>query len=88
MSEIRNEGITNSSSSYPCNLRESVANVSLLKPEWIAQAREKRSSAVIMNDGFGNRGAQPGHALRQTRRHSPAMQRQISDSGRLHEVIL
>ena len=40
-----------------------------------------------MNDAFGDRGAEPGHALGQPRRHAAAVQRQIGDSGALHTLI-
>src|SRR5262245_20548000 len=59
-----------------------------LKPKRIAQSREKRRSAVIMNDGFGDGRAKFGHALGEPLRHAAAMQRQICGSGAFHWEIL
>src|SRR5205814_10460696 len=57
-----------------------------LKPEWIAQARENRRRTIITNNYFGDCGAEFGHPLGQPLRHASAVQRQISDSGTLHDA--
>src|SRR6266567_76162 len=59
-----------------------------LKPEWIAQTREKRRGAVIVNNRFRDRSPEPGHSLRQPKRHMPTMQRQISNSRTLHDFSI
>src|SRR5205814_7216649 len=57
-----------------------------LKPEWIAQAREKRRRTIITNNYFGDCGAEFGHPLGQPLRHASAVQRQIGNSGTLHDA--
>ncbi len=59
-----------------------------LKPKGIAQSRQESRGAVIVDDGFGDRGAEFGHAFGEPLRHAAAMQRQICDSGAFHIVIL
>src|ERR1051326_7418119 len=55
-----------------------------LKPEWIAQARQKRGGTVVVDNCFGNRGAQAGHPLGQPVRHAAAMQRKVGKSRAFH----
>src|SRR5579864_1543401 len=55
-----------------------------LEPERIAQTGEKLRRAVMIEHALGNGCAQHGHALRKPRRHTPAMQRKIGNSGALH----
>jgi hypothetical protein len=42
----------------------------------------------MVQNAFDDAGAQLGHALREPRRHTSAMQRQVSDSGAFHLSIL
>ena len=55
-----------------------------LEPERIAEAREKRGGSVIVNDGLGDRGTEPRHALGEPWRHTPTVQRQIRDARPFH----
>src|SRR3954470_4864100 len=59
-----------------------------LEPERIAQPGEQFRRAVVVENTLGNRGAQHRHALGKPRRHTPAMQRQVGDSGALHNSIM
>ena len=42
----------------------------------------------MMDDGFSNRSAEPGHTFGQPARHATAMKRKICDSGTLHGQIV
>jgi hypothetical protein len=46
-----------------------------LKPERVAQPREQFAGSVMIEDAFGDRCAEFGHALGQPCRHTPAVQR-------------
>src|SRR5581483_3907399 len=56
-----------------------------LKPEWIAEARQKFSGAIACDDVLRNGSTEFLHPLRKPRRYTAAVQRKISKSGALHE---
>ena len=51
-----------------------------LEPERMRQAAQQLVAAVLMDDRLADHRAQPRHAVREPRRHPPAMQRQIGAS--------
>ena len=59
-----------------------------LEPERIAQPREQRGAAVVMEHALGDRRAERHHPRRQPRRHASAVQRKIGDARSLHDPIV
>src|SRR4030095_8017117 len=55
-----------------------------LKPEWIAESREKCGASVIVDDCFSNRRAQNGHSLRQPFGDAPAVKRKVRGARAFH----
>jgi hypothetical protein len=59
-----------------------------LKPERIAEARQERGAAVVMDDALGDGCTEYRHTRRQPRGHSTAVQREIGNTRALHPIIL
>jgi hypothetical protein len=58
-----------------------------LKPEWVAQPGEKFIVAVMKKDAFRDPGSERRHPRRKPGRHAAAVERQIRNSGTLHNSI-
>src|SRR5262245_547675 len=59
-----------------------------LEPERVAETREESRSAVIPNDGFGDRRAEFGHPFGEPLRDVAAVQGKVCESGAFHVVII
>jgi hypothetical protein len=46
----------------------------------MSKATQQLVATVVMDDRLGDDRAEPGHAIRQPRRHAPPMERQIGAS--------
>lgn len=55
-----------------------------LEPEGITEARKKFRRAIVIEDGFDNRGAKGGHSLGEPRRYASTVQGQIGGAGAFH----
>ena len=55
-----------------------------LKPEWIAEACQKRRGAVVVDDGLGDGGAEPGHSFGKPGWYTTSVKRQVRDARPFH----